>query len=702
MDIFNILDLSYPGLEKVKEEYENNNIKEAKKEIKEYFSNRKTIIGFVDNKEFIRNYSNEKFNSEKEKIVKVSHEASNKEFIFTLPWEMERCYEKVVFENEINWSLNPFEDEEWTFMINRQRYLYLIAQSYLMTEDEKHIESFNYIINNWIDNNHLNKENKKTTWRTIEAGIRIKNWVKSLDILLESKKIHEELLCKILVSIHEHLKYLDENNKYERVLSNWVILEQQGAFMALNYFPELKISKELKEKNIKTLECAINIQVVEDGLHWEQSFQYHNEMLSCYLEILCLTKKNNIKISMDIKNKVFDMLMATLYIMKPNKCQSNYGDSDEEDLREILTLGALIFKQGLFKNYGYEEVDITTLMLYGEKSIEEYCSLQEKSVSKVSKAFVDSGLYFMRTGFEKNDSYSMFKCGFLGSGHGHSDTLHLEVSYKGEDILVDCGRYTYSQNNPIRIELKNPKSHNTTIVDNENFTICTSSWSNNGIATPIKGLNKFTQNYDFVEGGHLGYINTKGIFLNRKVIYIKHGIWVVSDEFFGNGKHEYSQFYNFNSKNVEKIKDNKIKYSGENIDFYIETINKSGSFTLEESKVSKNYNEIYNSKRAVFNSFGENNKFINTIMYGVDKNTSEIKNINYVDIYDWIGKKINSDVAEAIELKISDEEKYIVLLVHREDPKGRKMYLINNYRIYGRVVVIRESYGECQIEVLAY
>lgn len=702
MNIFDILDLNYPGLEKVKSFYENGQFEEAKREVKEYFSNRNTIKGFVSNKALIKTYISEGFNNEKEEILKVANEVKNKEFIFTLPWEMERCHKKVKFKNEIDWNLNPFGDEEWTFMLNRQRYLYLVAQSYLITGCEEYICEFNYIINNWIDNNPLCTELYKTSWRTIEAGIRIKNWIKSLDILLETGKIHENLLCKILVSINEHLEYLNENNKYERVLSNWIILEQQGVFMALNYFPELKLSNKLKKKNLETLEDAIKIQVVGDGLHWEQSFQYHNEMLICYLEILCLSGKNNIEVSSEIKSKVFNMLRATLYIMKPNHCQSNYGDSDEEELRGILTLGALIFKEGLFKYYAYKEVDFNSLMLYGEKSIKEYKELKIKKIKNVSKAFTDSGLYYMRTGFRENDSYSMFKCGFLGSGHGHSDTMHLEISFKGEDILVDCGRYTYSQSDPIRIELKNAKSHNTSMVDGEDFTICTSSWSNNGVATPIKGFNKFTDSYDFVEGGHLGYINTKGIFSNRKVVYIKPGIWIVSDEFFGNGKHKYEQFYNFNSSNVEKLSKNKVKYIGENIDFYIETLNNNGIFTLEEAKVSKDYNKFYKSKRAIFNSVGNENTFINSVMYGEDKNEKEMKSINYVDVYDWQGKKINSDVAEAIEIVINENKKYTVLLVHREDPKGRKMYLINNYRIYGRVAVIEENCEDSRIEILAY
>lgn len=702
MKIFEVLNLEYPGLEIVKKYYTDGKFAEAKIELKKYFSTRNSVKGFITDRSFAKEYIKNNYTEEVKSILEVSNDVINKKFIFTLPWEMERCHNEVVFQNDINWSHIPFEDEEWTFMLNRQRYLYLIAQSYLITEDEKYIDGFEKLLGHWIDNNKLNETLYKTSWRTIESGIRIKNWVKALDLLLETDKLSEDIICKVLVSINEHMEYLKENNKYERILSNWVILEQQGVFMASTYFPELKIAKEFKTENIKTLEDAIQLQVVEDGLHWEQSFQYHNEMLNCYLEILSLASKNNIEINEIIKDKVYSMLKATLYIMKPNKCQSNYGDSDEEDLREILTLGSLIFNDGMLKTFAYDEVDLNSFMLFGESSPQKYKEIKTKSVDKASKAFKDSGLYFMRTGFNKLDSYSMFKCGFLGSGHGHSDMLHLEITYKGEDILVDSGRYTYCGANPLRRELKKPKSHNTTIIDNEDFTVCTSSWGNNGVATPIKGFNKFTDKYDFVEGGHLGYINTRGVFTNRKVVFIKPGIWVTSDEFIGNDYHSYTQFYNFNSSNVKKIAKDTVKYSGIESDFYLRTLDTQGEFSIEDSIISKDYNKNYSSKRAVYNISGHNNTFINTVMYGENKESELINEIRNIYVFDWQNKLVSNEVAEAIEIKLNNKKRYIVLLVHKEDPKGRKLYLVDGYRVYGRVAVIEEDEEKNNLEVLAY
>ncbi len=176
---------------------------------------------------------------------------------------MERCYDTVKFEGEINWKLNPYNDNEWTFMLSRHRFFTSLTEGYLYTGNKKYLQVMKELMNYWIDNNHNIEKLKNTTWRTIESGIRIKNWVKSLEVLFNNNEIDEDLLCKVLESVNDHLIYLHKNNKYERILSNWVILEQQGAFIAQTFFPELKVSKLYNDESIKTLEDAITFKLLE-------------------------------------------------------------------------------------------------------------------------------------------------------------------------------------------------------------------------------------------------------------------------------------------------------------------------------------------------------------------------------------------------------------------------------------------------------
>ncbi|SHK72031.1 Heparinase II/III-like protein [Clostridium cavendishii DSM 21758] len=699
-NVFEIIDLDYKGLEKVRESYKNGDLDNAYKELRKYYFNRTSVKAFINDFEGLRTFVNRNLKEEFNEYIKIGDEVKEKSFLFQMKWEMERTHKRYDFEEEINWDMNPFGDEEWTYMLNRHRYLGVLAYDYLVTKDKKYGITFEELINHWIDNNPINDSKIKTSWRTIEAGIRLKNWVKALNIMLKTEYVTGELIAKILVSVQEHLIYLRDKHSESRILSNWVILEQHGAYIASVFFPELKISSEIEKFSLDVLEEALFYQVMPDGLHWEQSFQYHNEMLICFLDSILISNRNGKEISEKIYNKVLEMAYATLHIIKPDNTQSNYGDSDSEDLRELLTYSSLMFKDEYLKNKAYKQVDLYTLFNYGIEADKELDLISIDEIKQTSKYFGDNGLHFLRSGFNEKDSYSMFKCGYLGSGHEHCDMLHLDISARGEDILVDSGRYTYSEIDGQRFEFKQAKSHNTSTVDDLEFTICKGAWGNDGIATPIKRPYKYTEKYDFVEGGHLGYINIENpVLTNRKVIFIKPYIWLISDEFFGQGNHAYKQYFNFNSDSVSITEDNSLLYKGSNGDFLIKNTNEKGEFSLEESFVSKDYNHKYKSKRGIFKTSREGNTSINTVLISLEKNNTVKPTIKKLEVISSRNRSVKDEFAEAIEITVSEAESYIVLIVHKEDAIGRKLYHVDNIPMSGRVVVYRRG-GEKT--VLAY
>lgn len=56
----------------------------------------------------------------------------------------------------------------------------------------------------------------------------------------------------------------------------------------------------------------------------------------------------------------------------------------------------------------------------------------------------------------------------------------------------------------------------------------------------------------------------------------------------------------------------------------------------------------------------------------------------------WQGKVISDKYVKAIKIIMADEI-YIVVIVSKEEPSGRKTYTVDGIQIYGRVVVIRKK-----------
>ncbi|MGL5243661.1 MAG: alginate lyase family protein, partial [Sarcina sp.] len=348
-------------------------------------------------------------------------------------------------------------------------------------------------------------------------------------------------------------------------LTNWGVLENHGLLLVCLFIPELKNRDRYLKTAIERLSEQIELQVMDDGIQWEQSPMYLNEVLHCYLDSIIIGSKNNLILPEIIMEKTKKLAYSDLYMAKPNHCQVCQSDSDDTDLRDMITKAAYIFKDGELKFGGYSSMDFESVWDLGYASIEKYKEIEPKQPKYTSYAFNDSGNYYMRSGWGEKDNYMYFHCGTLGSGHGHADLLHISVFGNGEDYLIDPGRYTYVEGNEYREYFKSCMAHNTTVIDHKDFTVLNGSWGYKKAAMPIRHPFISKENVDYIEGSHLGYMDLEngGIYTNRKIIYLKPNFWVVVDEFYGQGQHNYTQYYHFANNNIT-IEENSTLCRGRN------------------------------------------------------------------------------------------------------------------------------------------
>ena len=645
--------------------------------------------------EHISNYCIDNFADEVMETIRIANDVSNNTFKFEWKWDMERTFIPYTFTKDIIWDKAPNNDEEWIFMLNRHRYWITLGQAYVLTKDEKYTKTFIRQLTHWIKNVRPVEGTEKTTWRTIEAGIRGENWIKAYSYFSNSEYIDEETTRIFVESLKEHGEYLYSNYSDARKLSNWGVLESHGLLVIGLFLNDKELSEKYIQESLRRLEEQIGLQVMEDGMHWEQSPMYLNEVLHCYLDTINLCKRNNIEIPNIILEKTKKLAYANLYMKKPNHRQICQSDSDDTDLRDMLTKAAYLFEDGVLKFGSYEEIDFESIWDLGYDSIKKYKGIKVKYPEYVSYGFEDSGNYYMRSGWSEHDNYMYFHCGTLGSGHGHADLLHISVFANGEDYLIDPGRYTYIEGNEEREYLKSCKAHNTTIVDDEEFTKLNGSWSYNSVATPIKHPFISKDAYDYLEGSHLGYMS-KGIFTNRSVIYIKPDIWVLVDRFYGEGTHKYNQIFQF-AKNIE-LKNEKTICKGNNGVLTLHHINKLDKH-IEKKIVSYHYNQIELQDKLITTLKGDGFTSILTVINS-SKKESNIS-IEKIPVRNCNGRVLEDHEAEAIRI-INKENTYILTICHNEIFKGKKLLNVYGYHIYGKVVLITENNEGIKKEVIKY
>lgn len=541
-------------------------------------------------------WARENWPEETAHILRVAQEVCRNYFLFDLPWDMERTYEPVVFHGEIDWEYQPGEDPEFVYQMNRHRYFICLGQAYGLTGEEKYAECFVGLLRDWIRRVKLTTESAQTTWRTIEAGLRGEYWTKAFRLFEGSPCITREIRQEYLDSLREHGEYLCGSFTGFKYSSNWGVLESHGLYL---------IGTELGEEHychtaLERLALEAEIQILPDGVHWEQSSMYHNEVMSCYLEVLREQNARGRKLSETVLDAVEKMALANLAWVKPDHSQPLYGDSDQTDIRDILTRSAWLLSVGgrtraacLLKAGGYPKMDFEGCFDFGPDAVKAYAQLPETVPELNTAGLDDSGNYFMRSGPGEKADYLHFRNGSHGGGHGHSDKLHLSLVWEGEDVLTDAGRYTYVDG-PDREWFKSAFAHNTILVDGKDHVICKGSWETVGGAPEIRFPIQNRDGYVLFEGAHTGYISEtpeeKNVYLNRKVLALEEGLILVLDTAVTGEKHEYTRFFHLKEKNGLTTAEDGIHYQGENVTgrIWIDTASETKQIP---SRWSRHYNE---------------------------------------------------------------------------------------------------------------
>ena len=111
----------------------------------------------------------------KEILIETADMLCCNTFIFNHKWDMEVCKTPVTFDDNIKWNHIPFNDPEWTFMMNRHKFWTFLAKAYHLTKDQKYLDTFIRQINSWIDSVDIFSEEYKDCSRTIEMWLRCIN-----------------------------------------------------------------------------------------------------------------------------------------------------------------------------------------------------------------------------------------------------------------------------------------------------------------------------------------------------------------------------------------------------------------------------------------------------------------------------------------------------------------------------------------------
>ncbi|TYP74839.1 alginate lyase family protein [Paenibacillus methanolicus] len=660
-------------------------------------------------------------------VMETADEVVRHTFVFRFPWDMERTNEPVTFaDGDIDWQHIPAQDPEWTYMLNRHRYWIALGQAYALTRDERYAEALCRQMAHWIARNPVpaTLAEPGLAWRTIEAGLRCENWIKAFQYVKRSPHFTPQLLGAMLDSLHEHGEYIASApcEGWKRI-SNWGVLENHGLFGLSVFMPEWKLSASWRAMSAERLKST-RLQVMKDGLHWEQSPMYHNEVLHGYMDYLILARNNGISADPEIEETARRMLHADLHIAKPNHHQPLQGDSDDNDLRDLLAAGALLFEDETLRFGGLDRLDFENAWTFGMEGIRAYGRLASRAPSEASKPFAASGNYVMRSDWSEQASYLYFHCGFLGGGHGHADMLHVDVHAYGRDLLTDSGRYNYGDHTEWRRALKRCAAHNTTTVDGIDFTEYVDTWASGRVAQPMGAHWISEPDFDYVEGSHDGYAYLADpVTPLRRIVFIKPGFWLLSDSFACAGEHEFEQHFHFLPGDDVEVESGSLTCgtaaSADEAGVRIMPVHPARlSCALRESRISREYNRLEVNTAATYKLAGRGFSSMLQVIYPMPPGSAEAPIVEPVDVMTYAGDRVPDSAAEAVRIvlpaaaadhtvtgemsvdKGGGAEEHILLICHRKPGRHIDSYVVDGTQVFGEIVWIKRAGGTEQVTVI--
>ena len=198
-------------------------------------------------------------------IIQRAELLKRRTILFRNKWDMERTVEPQIMKDQINWSFTPNGDPEWFWMFNRHRFLVDLGKAYWLTGDEEYAKVLIFYIRDWIKKNQLISSGfKMHSWRPLDVGIRLVNWIKIMNFIMHSQVFTEDDFIIFLNNIINHTQFLFTYNFPTN--NNPNIISTCGLGVAAIVFPEFTLSPIWLRETLRRLKHALNSQILKDGI----------------------------------------------------------------------------------------------------------------------------------------------------------------------------------------------------------------------------------------------------------------------------------------------------------------------------------------------------------------------------------------------------------------------------------------------------
>lgn len=561
-EVFDLLNLNYPGLEKVKDACNNGNMEDATRFLLEYYRVRKGVVNpAVDLRKISVSKTDQQWADDALEHTFFAHKGY-------LP-----AYN---YGKDINWQYWPVKDNELRWQLHRHKWFTPMGKVYRITKDEKYAKEWIYQYLDWIKKNPLKQisldtyeiydlegvtgiaENVRFAWRPLETSHRLQDQINQFTLFVESPSFTLSFLTEFLVNYRRHADHILHNYSKE---GNHLLFEAQRMLYAGAFFPEFKEAATWRKSGIDILNREIKKQIYDDGGQYELDLGYHVGCIEIFNKALLMADANG------FRNEFPESYVATIKKMidfSMNLRFPDYSSPCFSDARQ----GSRQAEINNFKKWSKQFPDDESLRYFATQGMEG------KLPQYLSNGFATTGFFAFRNGWKEDATVMILKAGPQGEWHCQPDNGTFELWFNGKNLFPDSGSYVYGGDDEVQKQrdwFRQTAVHNTLTLDNKNLETTqsvTRLW-NPKDDVPVL----VTENPSY-----------KGLKHRRSVFFVDNSYFVIVDEAIGEAEGTVNLHYQLAEGEV-KIDKNRSRvitdYPGES-NVLLQCFSPKGTEMIEE------------------------------------------------------------------------------------------------------------------------
>jgi hypothetical protein len=443
-----------------------------------------------------------------------------------------------------HWSdIGDFEfgDVKEIWELSRFGHTFSLVRAYWRTGREAYAETFWQLVEHWARNN---PPQSGTNWKCgQEASFRAMAWCFGLYGFLDAEPTTAVRVAQLVQMLAVTARRILANIEYAlSQANNHGISEGVGLWTIGTLFPELREADRWQKRGRAVLEAQGRELIYDDGSFAQHSFNYHRLMLHDYVWSLRLADLNEVPFTSGLRERIGRAAEFLLQVQDDSSGGlPGYGHNDGalvlplnncdySDFRPVISSTRFLACNARTYSPGAWDEDL--LWLFGPTALATPIQAPERCDLSANQG----GYYTLRS----HDSFVFTRCATFKHRPAHADMLHVDLWWRGENIAIDAGTFSYNAPPPWDNPFIDTSVHNTVTVDGMG------QMERAGRFLWLPWVNGKVRSFEHsdalrcFEGEHDGYMRLPvPVHYRRAIIALDDDFWLVLDQLDSAKEHEY-------------------------------------------------------------------------------------------------------------------------------------------------------------------